>query len=274
MRVIRNGLPKMVVGGVAVLAAFAVATPAQAVPAGNGPTSIDNGVTVDSDGQIHYDVDLSKIPGAEITTEHGVRTEHGSCSFHADGHGMAGDPSVLIVTELAFDPNTCTRKLARAEYDRDAVPASVREKLTEQPATIDTESSTDSDIGIQASWSGSLKVNVEDPPQIDVTTTESELSWNSSGGASQNSHWGWFSGSGWGRESHDHNHYDGVTYGSIDTTAHYRNGVFCATIDAHTYHDQTYFRGHFDGEWYWSYEVDKSGGCTGLLHYEYIADTP
>lgn len=32
--------------------------------------------------------------------------------------------------------------------------------------------------------------------------------------------------------------------------------------------------GWYDGYWYWSYQVDKWGGCTALLHYEYTAETP
>jgi hypothetical protein len=258
------------------LAASLVGSAAWAGTETGGVTSYGNGVTVDSHGRVSYGVDLSELPGAVTTFEQGVRTERGTCSFRTDERGRAGTPSVLIVTELSFDPNTCTRELARAEYDRGEIPASVRAKLAKDPdTTTDSVSSTDdSGFGAMATWSGSLKVNVEDPPQIDVTTTRSNITWTSGGSAWQSSHWGWYSPSGWSRQSYDHNFYDGITYGSVNTTAHYRNGIFCLTIDTHTYHNQTYFRGEFDGGWYWSYDVDKSGGCTALLHYEYIADTP
>lgn len=274
---INKAVRASLVGCVTVLVAVPVAgTGAQAGPVASEAANYGGNVTVDSQGRVFYDVDLSTLPGAEVTVEQGDRTERGTCRFHTDQHGTAGTPSVLVVTELSFDPHTCTRQLARAEYTRGAVPPSVRNEFAAHPdtATDSVSSAPEPGFGTLATWSGSLKVNVEDPPQIDVTTTKSDITWTSGGSASQTSHWGWYSPSGWGRESYDYNHYDGITLASVNTTAHYRNGVFCLTIDTHTYHNQTYFRGDFDGGWYWSYEVDKSGGCTGLLHYEYIVDTP
>lgn len=59
-----------------------------------------------------------------------------------------------------------------------------------------------------------------------------------------------------------------------DTYAKYRNGVFCATIDAHSEHRKTWFEGRPRGGYYWSYSVEKWGGCSGLLQHEYILTTP
>jgi hypothetical protein len=258
------------------LVALVVNAPAAAAPRPGDVTVYPNGVTVDSQGRVDYNVDLSELPGAVVVTEQGVRIDD-ECEFKTEQEGMAGNASVLVVTELSFDPNTCTRNLARAEYASNLVPANVRASLDKNPDFVEDANGSYPDhggIGTQATWSASLKVNVEDPPQIDVTTTHSFLTWNSRGGSSHTSRWGWFRASGWGRVSHSHNHYNGVTFASTNTVAHYRNGIFCATIDTHTYHDQTYWRGHFNGAWYWSYRVRKSGGCTGLLHYEYIVDRP
>lgn len=264
--------------GCVTLAVLLAGSAAQATAEPGGVTEVGNGVTVDSQGRVTYNVDLSELPGAEIITERGVRTAAGTCSFQDKQRGMAGDPTVLVVSEVSFDPNACTRELAWAEYDRDRLPASVQAKLVDQQdgTTVDHQSSPaqGSGFGIQATWSGSLKVNVEDPPQIDVTTTKSILTWSSSGTASQRSEWGWYSPSGWQRKEYDYWHYDGSTLAFTSTTAHYRNGIFCATIDTHTYHNVTLFTGYYNGAWEWTYEVDKSGGCTWLLHYEYIVDTP
>jgi hypothetical protein len=276
VRVIQNRHRVVLIGCVVALVALLGSNVARASrPADEGTV---DGVTIDSQGRVHYDVDLTELPGHEIVTEPGLRTSAGTCSFSALQQGVAGEPTVLVVTEVSFDPNTCTRTLARAAYSRDALPPSVREKLADQPgATTDERSSgstSESEMGIQATWSGSIKVNVEDPPQIDVTTTKSILTWTSGGSATQRSEWGWYSPTGWSRVSYDSWHYDGSTLGFTSTTAHYRNGTFCLTIDTHTYHNVTLFTGYFNGGWEWSYEVDKSGGCTSLLHYEYIVDTP
>jgi hypothetical protein len=263
-----------------------VGAPAQAAPDNDGVTVHGNGVTVDSEGRVRYNVDLMELPGATISAEKGVRTAKGSCTFDTEQRGKAGKAKVLIVTEISYDPTTCSREVARAEYDRNALPASVRAKIDARPDTSDENSETDKTAKAQTAvataaaggpWSGSLKVNVEDPPQIDVTTTKSYLTWSTDDVYLYSDHkaeWGWFTGSGWGRESYNWTHDNNGWYAYTDTTAHYRNGVFCLTIDTHTYHNQTYFEGWYDGYWYWSYQVDKSGGCTDLLHYEYIAETP
>lgn len=214
MSTVQSRVKALVVGCVTGLVAATLAgTAAQAVPEPSGVTSNGDAVSVDSQGRVFYDVDLSKLPGGAIVVEQGFQTERGTCSFRTDQRGRAGTPSVLVITEPSFDPGTCTRELARAEYDRGAVPSSVRQEFAAHPdTTTDSISSTAGPgFGAQATWSGSLKVNVEDPPQIDVTTTRSNITWTSGGSASQSSHWGWYSPSGWGRESHDNNFYDGIT---------------------------------------------------------------
>lgn len=269
------------------LATSLAATPAAAQPDA-GITVHGNGVTVDSAGRVRYNVDLSQLPGAVLLTEQGTWGAGKTCSFHTEQRGKAGTAKVLIITEVSFDPTTCSRQVARAEYDRDKVPASVRAKLDSKPDTTDSARKTDSAAlppsdsngdraRVMNPWSGSLKVNVEDPPQIDVTTTKSYLTWSNDGTYLHSNHeaeWGWFTASGWNRESYNWSYDNNGLYAYTDTTAHYRNGIFCLTIDTHTYHNQTYFEGWYDGYWYWSYSVDKSGGCTALLHYEYIAETP
>lgn len=268
------------------MASLSVGTAAQAEPDG-GVQVLANGVTVDRQGRVDYNVDLSELPGASISTEKGVQTQAGSCKFNTGQRGKAGNAKVLVVTELSFDPTTCSRQVARAEYPRNQLPASVRAKLTTQQDTSEKRSAADEaplpvaptapKAALAAAWSGSLKVNVEDPPQIDVTTTHSFLDWSTDGVYLYSDHraeWGWFTGSGWGRESGRFSYDNNGSWAYTDVAGHFRNGVFCLTIDTHTYHNKTYFEGWYDGYWYWEYEVDKSGGCTDLLHYEYIADTP
>ena len=94
---------------------------------------------------------------------------------------------MLVITEVSFDPQTCVRELAWAEYPRDALPAAVAAKV-EAPVASDTtqensqqaltpaESATeDTQAAAVVEYIGSLKVNVEDPSQRDVTTTRASL---------------------------------------------------------------------------------------------------
>ena len=53
-----------------------------------------------------------------------------------------------------------------------------------------------------------------------------------------------------------------------------RVNIFYYTIDTWTEHRKTYFEGRPDGTWTWSADVTKWGGCNGLLHYDYLVETP
>jgi hypothetical protein len=85
---------------------------------------------------------------------------------------------------------------------------------------------------------------------------------------------GWYSPSGWERKEYSRSFPNNGTVTSTNTYGKYRNGTFCLTVDTWTEHKKTFFEGRRDGWWQWAYDVDKWGGCTGLLHYEYIVDTP
>jgi hypothetical protein len=248
-------------------------------------------VAAENDNVVHYEVNLDELPGAQVYVQTGTRTAEGMCTFTDEGTGQAnGKGRVLVITEVSFDPQTCVRELAWAEYARDALPAMVAAKVEApvasdmmqqdaQQALTPSESATeDAQAPTAVQYIGSLKVNVEDPPQRDVTTTKSSLRWSNTGSRLNTSyhqaHGGWFSPTGW-RRTNAHWSYDnnGVR-AYTDTYGKYRNGSFCATIDTWTEHRQTYFEGRPYGRWRWSYNVQKWGGCSGLLHYEYIVETP
>jgi hypothetical protein len=240
---------------------------------------------------VHYDVNLNELPGAQVYEQTGARTSDGGCSFTDRGSGLAsGHGRVLMITEVSFDPRTCVRELARAEYALEALPAAVAAKV-EPPASPDmTQEDAQQALtpggpsmeGAEAPavvvYLGSLKVNVEDPPQRDVTTTKSSLRWSNTGSrlnrSHHHAHWGWFTPTGWQRTRAHWSHGNDGLRAYTDTYGKYRNGRFCATIDTWTEHLKTYFEGRPYGAWSWSYTVHKWGGCSGLLHYEYILQTP
>jgi hypothetical protein len=233
-------------------------------------------------GVHRYEVDLARLPGATVSVQQGVRQAGGACRFSGGGHGRpSGSGKVRYVTEVSFDPATCSRQLATADYPRSAVPASVRAKLVSARRTTATAGKPTRTAGpttaAAGSWSGGLQVNVEDPVQINVTSTRSTLAWSYDGttlAATHGAEWGWFTPSGWQRRAYRWTPANTGTVASTDTYGMYRNGVFCFTIDTWTEHRKTLFEGRPDGSWAWSYEVDKWGGCNSLLHYEYLVETP
>jgi hypothetical protein len=244
---------------------------------------------VTDEGVVRYGVNLDELPGAQVYEQTGARTDDGRCMFTDSGSGEASGPGrVLVITEMSFDPNTCVRELAQAEYTRDALPASAAARI-EPPATSDTQQDSEQartpagpggdsarDPAV-IQYLGSLKVNVEDPPQKDVTTTKSSLRWWNSGStlnARHNAHWGWYSPTGWRRTNQHWSYDNNGSRAYTDTYGKYRNGSFCGSIDTWSEHNQTYFEGRPQGGWRWSYKVHKWGGCSGLLHYEYIVEKP
>ncbi|GAA2115237.1 hypothetical protein GCM10009802_15140 [Streptomyces synnematoformans] len=279
-------LTAVLLGGGTALSPAAAETGEDATSAGR---VLANGTVVAPDGEVHYDVDLSGLPGAEVVRESGKSLGNGGCTFQEEGRGHASEPGrVLVSTEVSFDPNTCTREVARADYPRNNLPESVQRKVDAQaPGGVEESASKKTKLtdaqrrsaGAAAGgpWSGSIKVNVEDPPQIDVTTTKSMLTWSTDSAylySDHSSEWGWYSPTGWERKE---DFYAFINDGNVawtNTIGKYRNGAFCLTIDTWTHHKETLFEGWYDGSWYWSYEVDKWGGCTALLSYERIVVTP
>jgi hypothetical protein len=238
----------------------------------------------DAAGVIRYEFDPAELPSASVVSQVGRRIMTGGCTFTEEGAGprSRGGAIISVARELSFDPASCRRELAVADYPVAVAPEAVRRRA----AAGDTVTASAARAGrsgrrvtarSSASYSGSLKVNVEDPPQIDVTTTKASVTWNAGGtvtSSTHNAHWGWYSPSGWQRTnawwSYDRNSSRAYTnvYGK------YKNPVFCFTIDTWTEHKKTWFEGRPYGGWYWSYSVDKWGGCTALLSYERIVVHP
>ncbi len=127
---------------------------------------------------------------------------------------------------------------------------------------------------------GSIKFNWEDPPQIDVTTTKSSVRWRQTqgssclSGANFEAHWGWYSPTGWSRETSSWQHDFDCGYASMNTYATYHNSAFCPTAATDTDHYNTFFSGKPNGAWYVQWGASKSGGCTNLLSPEHIIVHP
>lgn len=105
-----------------------------------------------------------------------------------------------MAREVEFDPGTCTHTLAEATYTPDTLPAAYQDEFVNDSATANREGDQ---VGpLTTVYIGQIKVNVEDPAQIDVSSTTAKVTW--SGGSCVNSsnhyaYWGWYSPSGWQR---------------------------------------------------------------------------
>lgn len=123
---------------------------------------------------------------------------------------------------------------------------------------------------------GSIKTVYEDPPQIDVNSVKASVSWSTSGGnvtaSHRQAHWGWYSPSGWSRNSHwwTSSHNSGFAWTSV--YGKYKNPIFCLTVDTWTDYDTTNFRGNGNGSSSWWWSSDKWGGCNWLLNHEETID--
>lgn len=238
----------------------------------------------DAGGVIRYRFDPSELPNASVVSQVGRPTITGGCAFAEEGAGgpSRGGATINVARELSFDPATCRRELAVADYSVATAPAAVLRRA----GAGDTVTATAARVGrsgrrvtahASASYSGSLKVNVEDPPQIDVTTTKATVNWNAGGtvtSSTHNAHWGWYSPSGWQRTNAHWSYDRSSSRAYTNVYGKYKNPVFCLTIDTWTEHLKTWFEGRPYGGWYWSYNVDKWGGCTALLSYERIVVHP
>lgn len=123
------------------------------------------------------------------------------------------------------------------------------------------------------SLAGSIKIYYEDPPQIDVTSVTTKISWrkNSSCITSthKTSHWGWYSTSGWQRkEARSNTETDLCHEAWKNTYGKYRNGIFCAFIDTWTELSATYVVYNSGNSVKASWDADKWGGCTFLLAFQ------
>jgi hypothetical protein len=279
----RRGTATVVLALVGFSGAAAVSPPVSATVSGPAPAigAVDQTYT-DASGVIHYVFDPASLPGAVPVAQEGDRAASGACRFTGEDVGQAGadGPRITVMRELSFDPATCSRELAVASYTADTVPAGYAAELRDVVGSTATESASTAGDGTSPQvvvYIGRLKVNVEDPAQIDVTSTKSDIDW--SGGScvtssSHAAHWGWYSPSGWQRTNAWWAYDRSCSRAYTNTYGKYKNTKFCLTIDTHSEHRKTWFEGRPYGRWYWAYDVEKWGGCSGLLHYEYLVTTP
>ncbi|RKS08529.1 hypothetical protein DFP74_4238 [Nocardiopsis sp. Huas11] len=231
--------------------------------------------TPDSSGWIVYTDVVAR--SADVYTVQGEAGEEGTCHFQ-DEASLAPGESAVTVNEVAFNPDTCQSRLASTPVaGSEEAPAGNEETEAIREASAEAGSEAEAEAARAATRSeGYLWSWYEDPPGIKVAEVANHTtwSWNGSGvlsspGPVGNQGTRHFSTSGWSLESHNWNNVYNSSQTTSSTYAHFRNNLFCVTIDTHVYADRNTVHGQASGNlrgvWNWS----KSGGCNSLLSFNH-----
>ncbi len=220
------------------------------------------------------------------------KKEGADCKVTFGSESRRAKPVVQIVREIRFNSNTCESEFEILELD----PAEVTEESLANVMAVEGDSyyadapdRHDGSISARSttqSYVASLKVNYEDPPMIDVTTTmvtvrgKKRSTDNCLHDRSASAHYDEFGPTGWVRTSQDWTYEFKCNYVSADAQATFENSPFCKLIfgplmpTTHVDHAETYAKVTKWGGWAWSSTQYKSGGCNWMLSPEHIFVAP
>jgi hypothetical protein len=185
--------------------------------------------------------------------------------------GVGQEGLVWHQREIQTNPDRCQVKVEEAWLSASALQASgliPGEDLS--AGTVETDSSTSA----QASYKndGYIRGYVEDPPNLDVSSTTSQVKWTDNGCLSwwDESRWYWLSGSGWTDVERWNIRHGDCAHG-LRTFGKYKNGIFCLTNDTWTQEDVDFVAlAHQSSRAGW--DVQRWGGCSWLLNGQHTYD--
>jgi hypothetical protein len=245
-------------------------------------STIAAGVQVTSTGDYIYQSDLSDLPETSLIDEQG-QPLGGGCVFASSGSGAAAvdGPRVVAMEEVSFNPSTCMRRIAVAEYPVDQAPQAVKELMvqsSEGEIVVEQGSLQLPGLAPQANktYKATLNSYIKDPVGLHTTETWATVKWTADSkkvySASYTHKYGMIDLTGWKLKT-NHN-YHGVTtsYAYANTTAKMQNNTFCKLLGVWqptTYgeHNKTYVKGLPNGGWAWEDAMYKHGGCDWMLSY-------
>jgi hypothetical protein len=223
--------------------------------AGSKPPPLVDPLTLDIQGQrvgpdrCQYTSTLELAPGEPAVREDVITVDDASCTMRVQ-RGVPAD-----LAEAAPEPGMSEQSGSAVAKERGAF---VRAR------TLATHSH------------GYHKSYYEDPVQLDVNSVRNDVDWTWNGssvsGGSCSYHYGWLSGSGWGLKENNFfcRYENSQTQVRSSSYAHFKNGIFCAFIDTHTYYDRNNAYGKSNGNLVGTISASKSGGCTGLLSFHHL----
>jgi hypothetical protein len=210
-------------------------------------------------------------------TVHGDRVAPGVCKYTTTLQLAPGEQAVRQ-DSIAIDDSSCTMTVQRGTpsdvVDDVAGPGFSEKQGGAAPASAATARRSVRAVAASAVHSaGYYKSYYEDPVGIDVNSVRNNVDWYWNGSYVYNGycsyHYGWYSTSGWGLK--DNNFF--CRYENYQTQVrsssyvHFKNGIFCAFIDTHTYYDRNNAYGKYNGYLVGTVNAYKQGGCTSLLSF-------
>ena len=212
---------------------------------------------------VEYDF-AEALAGTTVETTYRGRKSNGACEYSGSMSSSGTETRVWTEREVSHDTESCTM---------------VTEGAWVPEATLDEEAPPMRVAGADAllayEHDGYIKGYTEDPVGLDVASTKSRIQWSDTStcvtSASRTSTFYWFTSSGWYRNSWITS---GIATGCTRTRytfGHYKNDVFCATIDAETSHS-VWFEARGAGASSATWTNKKWGGCSGLLSTHHIFD--
>jgi hypothetical protein len=214
---------------------------------------------------------------AVTATLKGERVAPGLCKYTSTLKLAPGEQAVQE-DSIAIDDSSCTMTVQRgtpAFVIDDAGAPGLSEKQGGAAATS-APTAQNSALAVAASAvhsAGYYKSYYEDPVGIDVNSVRNNVDWYWNGSYVYNGYcsynYGWYSPSGWGLKENDFfcRYENSQNQVRSSSHVHFKNGIFCAFIDTHTYYDRNNAYGKYNGYLTGTVNAYKQGGCTGLLSF-------
>ena len=229
-----------------------------------------------------YATDLGNDPNSRVY--YGKKNELGGCSYsgtdmaayprYSDTYNRYSSRMLTIERQMVERMEDC---IMITEYNVLTIEEAIDKGLLFSNELNEIQKPNINGIDPSASNSdlppkGSIKIYYEDPPQIDVNSVTTQISWNMESGCiastHKTSHWGWFRNSGWKRKEYKSNTEPDLCHEAWKNTyGKYQNGVFCAFVDTWTELSATYVVHDGGTAVKASWDADKWGGCTFLLSF-------
>ncbi len=201
------------------------------------------------------------------------------CSYVIAGHVTNSPPegSVYIDRGIEEDLEACqltieSGSIARSEIPHLLADNGVPTKPRGAENILTTNLATGGDAaGLMASSYAWVKTGYEDPVNIDVTWTKSEVSWEWNGGCvtaswGHQGYYGYAAGSGWVYDNSWHDSFRGCSYARTRTYGLFHNDGFCwDDVTTWNEYNTTQIFGYPNGTYSYDINSAKWGGCANLL---------
>lgn len=225
--------------------------------------------------------DYSDAPAdSTVETIQGTSDGAGGCILNLSASLSPGQ-DYTRADEIAFNSSTCQSKIAFSHGSTaPAEPAEPTDTTTSSSGLVPTTSSsskitasTDATLATTYRSIGYMKSWYQDPVGLVVNSVKDTTDWYwnriCATGRYGSYYYTWYSPSGWQLKENNFQNYYTCYQTTVSSYAHFRNGIFCFTIDTHTYYDRNTVHGRYDGWLLGNVYAYKSGGCTSLLSFHY-----